>query len=229
MIIRPAQLRPIPSFLLPLQSTTTFTQTRCLHHARKVPQIPSPTKFVPNTETFLTLIGRNLSQHAAKIKSWKALFSLTSQQLKELGIEPPRARKYLLRWREKFRKGQYGIGGDIKFVKDGVAELRVVEVPAAQGADAAAGKRKLIVNVPPGSSIKEDSVTDFVPVKGLSIKGAQTIVGPWAVPVKGGIGSKIVVQEGLWEDRRGHKVDGGERRWAEVQAKRRGEERKNAR
>jgi hypothetical protein len=227
MIIRPAQLRPIPSFLLPPPSTT-FTQTRCLHHARNAPRIPSPTKFVPDAKTFLSLIGRNLSQHASKITSWKALFSLTSQQLKELGIEPPRARRYLLRWREKFRKGQYGIGGDFKHVKDGVAELQVRELPAEPGHDSPTGTRKIVVNVPSGSSAKDGSAADLVVVKGLSIKGAQTIVGPYTVPVKGGGGSKIVVQEGLWEDRRGHKVDGGERRWAENQAKRRAEERKNA-
>src|SRR4051812_23923523 len=122
MIIRPAQLRPIPSFLLPNQSSK-FQQTRCLHHSRKAPRIPSPTSFVPDAETFLSLIGRNLSQHASKIKSWKALFSLTSPQLKELGIEPPRARRYLLRWREKFRNREYGIGGDFKYVEGGKAEV----------------------------------------------------------------------------------------------------------
>lgn len=114
-------------------------------------------------------------------------------------------------------------------MKDGVAELRVVELPAEPGHDTPTGKRKVVVNVPSGSSAKDDSAADLVVVKGLSIKGAQTIVGPYTIPAKGGSGSKIVVQEGLWEERRGHKVDGGgERRWAEVQAKRRGEERNNA-
>lgn len=113
-------------------------------------------------------------------------------------------------------------------MKDGVAELRVVELPAEPGHDTPTGTRKVVVNVPSGSSAKDDSVADLVVVKSLSIRGAQTIVGPNTVPVKGGNRSKIVVQEGLWEDRRGHKVDGGERRWAESQAKRRAEERKNA-
>jgi hypothetical protein len=34
------------------------------------------------------------------------------------------------------------------------------------------------------------------------------------------------MQEGIWEIRRGHKVDGGERRKAEVRAKRRAAENK---
>jgi hypothetical protein len=41
--------------------------------------------------------------------------------------------------------------------------------------------------------------------------------------------AQIKVKEGLWEERRGHKVDGGERRKAEVRFKRRSEERKKAR
>ena len=66
------------------------------------------------------------------------------------------------------------------------------------------------------------------PVKGLRVKGAHTIVGPYVLPVKGTDGkeAKIKVAEGLWEDRRGHKIDGGERRRAEVRAKRRSEENK---
>jgi hypothetical protein len=226
MILRPAQLRPIESFLLPFQSTT-FTQTRCLHHSRKAPRIPGPTKFVPNTETFLTLIGRNLSQHASKIKSWNALFSLTSTQLKDLGIEPPRSRRYLLRWREKFRNGEYGIGGDFKYVKDGKAEVRVVEVPSNHHGQT--GQRKIVVNVAPEGSEGGGLAEQLLAVKGLGIRGAHTIVGPHVLPLKGGKGGQIAVQEGLWEDRRGRKIDGGERRSAEVQAKRRGEERRNAR
>ena len=45
----------------------------------------------------------------------------------------------------------------------------------------------------------------------------------------GGLKARVVVKEGLWEDKRGHKVDGGERRKAEVRSKRRAEERKKAR
>ncbi|RFU34657.1 hypothetical protein B7463_g1689, partial [Scytalidium lignicola] len=198
------------------------------------PPVPSPTPFVPDPETFLTLIGRKLSQHASKIPSWEALFSLTSAQLKELGIEPPRNRRYLLRWREKFRNGQYGIGGDLKHVDNGIGELRVVEVPSRTGsgtatATASAGNRKVVVNVPVGGSAPDISSETIVPVKGVQVKGAHTIVGPHVQPIQGGRGARIHIKEGLWEDVRGRKIDGGERRRAEVRSKRRAEERRATR
>merc|ERR1711964_946285 len=81
MVVKYSPLRPIPWFLLPFSQTTRTTQARCLHQRVKAKPIPKPTPFVPNSGTFLTLIGRNLSQHASKIPSWRALFSLTSAQL----------------------------------------------------------------------------------------------------------------------------------------------------
>ncbi|KAL2068688.1 hypothetical protein VTL71DRAFT_15026 [Oculimacula yallundae] len=233
MVVKYTQLRPIPSFLLPFSQSTKATQTRCLHQRVKAKPIPKPTPFVPNSQTFLTLIGRNLSQHASKIPSWRALFSLTSAQLKELGVEPPRNRRYLLRWREKFRTGQHGIGGDLQFVKNGVGEVRVAEVPVTIQESAtgpvSTGKHKVVVNVAAGPEAVTNSAEQLVPVKGLKIKGAHTIVGPHVQPLKGGKAAKIEVKEGLWEERRGHKIDGGERRQAEVRAKKRGEERRTAR
>lgn len=234
MIVKRAALRPVPSFLLPFSPQQASFQARWLHHRMPQPPVPSPTPFVPDPQTFLTLIGRNLSQHASKIPSWEALFSLTSAQLKELGIDPPRSRRYLLRWREKFRKGQYGIGGDLQHIEDGVAELRVVEVPSQSGpgtatATASAGNRKVIVNVPAGGSASDISPETVVPVKGLHLKGAHTIAGPHVQPIQGGRGARLVIKEGLWEDVRGRKIDGGERRRAEVRSKRRAEERRAAR
>ena len=64
------------------------------------------------------------------------------------------------------------------------------------------------------------------PVEGIRVVGAHTIVGPHVQPLKGGKGARITVKEGLWEVRRGRKIDGGERRQAEVRAKRRSEENK---
>ncbi|TGO18609.1 hypothetical protein BPAE_0374g00050 [Botrytis paeoniae] len=235
MILKPYQLRQIPSFLLPFTDATTCNQVRSLHYRMKAPPVPRPTPFVPNAQTFLTLIGRNLSQHASKIPSWKALFTLTSDQLRELGIEPPRSRRYLLRWREKFRKGQYGIGGDLQHIENGIAELRVVEVPSSDPrhstatATSSPGQQKIVVNIPTGGSAEDSLAGQMVPVQGLRIKGAHTIIGPHVQPSKGGQAARIVVKEGLWEDRRGHKIDGGERRQAEVRAKRRGEEKRAAR
>ncbi|TVY73429.1 Protein FYV4 [Lachnellula suecica] len=233
MIVKPSQLRSIPSFLLPFTQSTP--QARHLHQRVKAAPIPSPTPFVPDAQTFLTLIGRDLSKHASKIPSWNALFSLTSAQLKELGVEPPRTRRYLLRWREKFRNGYFGIGGDARHVENGTAQLRVVEATSSVQ-DAAPGtlaslRRKVVVNVAGGGSALETSAGELapVPISGVHIKGAHTIVGPHVQPAKGGKAAKIEVKEGLWEERRGHKIDGGERRQAEVRAKRRGEERRAAR
>ncbi|CAG8981665.1 hypothetical protein HYALB_00006536 [Hymenoscyphus albidus] len=225
MLVKPHQLRAIPSFLLPFAQTSS--KARCLHQNVQAAPIPPPTPFVPDAQTFLTLIGRDLSKHASKIPSWRALFSLSSAELKDLGIDPPRTRRYLLRWREKFRKGHFGVGGDCQHVENGAAELRVVEVPALGERQPMAtrtpGMRKVIVNMPSGGDVSQGT-----PVKGFRIKGAHMIVGQHALPLEGGRAAKIEIKEGLWEERRGRKIDGGERRQAQIRAKRRGEE-KNAR
>ncbi|OCT46829.1 hypothetical protein CLCR_02078 [Cladophialophora carrionii] len=225
-------------------------QKRLLH--RELPMngyIPSPTPFVPDVPTFLKLIGRELSKHASKIESWEELFTLTSNQLKSRGIDPPRTRRYLLRWREKFRRGEFGIGGDFQHVKDGVAELRVVEVPSlkkdpATGAPVAGtvtigrspGMQKLIVNVPNGSSTYEllpgQTTADLKKPHGFALKNGYIIKGKQVKPMAGtnGSGATVRAVEGLWEHTRGRKIYGGERRRAETLHKMRVEEnKKNAR
>jgi hypothetical protein len=170
-----------------------------------------------------------------------------------MGIEPARSRRYLLHWREKFRKGEFGIGGDLKYVQGGVGELRVVEVPALKKKDSmqpeaeplatttpvspamSPGMTKLILNVPAGETTYKledgESTADLKKIKGVKLYQGHTIVGPYIQPQKGSNGSvaTLKAQEGLWEHRRGHKVDGGERRKAEVRFKRRVEERKKER
>lgn len=105
-----------------------------------------------------------------------------------------------------------------------------------------AGERRVILNLPHD---EEGTTTDIPaealarrmlegglkPVVGVHIKGATQIYGPHVEPVKGTNGSVAVirVKEGLWEQKRGVKVDGGERRKAEVRFKRRKAERKAAR
>lgn len=250
-----------PQTVLHLATTTTTPQsTRCLHrlHAPTLP-IPRPTPFVPDVPTFLTLIGRNLSAQSPKIPSWDALFSLSSAQLREAGIEPPRARRYLLWWRDRFRNGIAGVGGDLREVKDGVAELRVVEVESARAMDAratltkGAGRRRVVVNVAPTVSLPIDpaaaatsaedappsrntevpavyDVNDVKAIRGVKIVHGTTIAGTGVEPVKGHQGvARLKVREGLWEQTRGHKVDGGERRRAEVRYKRAIAEKKAAR
>ncbi|KAL2046023.1 hypothetical protein N7G274_001470 [Stereocaulon virgatum] len=202
---------------------------RCLHaRTTTSPPIPQPTPFVPDPSTFLTLIGRDLSQHSAKITTWKSLFSLTSQQLCDLGIEPARTRRYLLWWRDRFRKGLFGVGGDLKNVKDGAAELRVVEVAVPNAAipnelSTSTGTglmkvKKMIVNEPAEAVEKGVELANLKPVEGMKIVGARTIVGPFVKHVKGTRGSvaTIKVQAGMWEVRQGIKVDGGERRKVQV-------------
>lgn len=231
-------------------------QCRFLHAANPAPvRIPRPTPFVPDAQTFLTLIGRSMAQHAAKIPSWEALFSLSSQQLREAGVEPPRARRYLLWWRERYRNGLMGIGGDLKEVEKGVAELRVVEVPSDKAADRKAtltkdaGMRKIVVNTPvtvaalPDPANPKEDTEDVsiapppkinpktaVPVTGIHLVQGNTIGGTGVEYIKGHPGiARLRVTDGLWEHKRGHKVDGGERRKAEVRAKRQAAERKMAR
>jgi hypothetical protein len=141
-----------------------------------------------------------------------------------------------------------GIGGDLTEVEKGVAELRIVEIPSSRAGDQLAtlskdpGTRKVVVNTKvtvaampdpanPKDSSKEISI---VPppkaVKDIKIIRGNTIGGTGVEYIKGHPGvARLRVQDGLWEQRRGHKVDGGERRRAEVRAKRRAQERKDAR
>lgn len=240
MILR----RPLLSELSSAASATSKTYTRALHYQIPLRPVPKPIPFIPDHATFLSAIGRGLSAHSAKIPSWEALFTLTSPQLKDLGVEPARARKYLLDWREKYRNGEFGIAGDCEHVTDGVAELRLVEAPVAPNpytgmsrrssvatATHDPGTRKVVINVPAGSEQVERGLDEAVGVKGVVVKGAKTIKGPYVEAVKGsgGLKARIRMQEGIWEIRRGHKVDGGERRKAEVRAKRRAAENKEKR
>lgn len=132
--------------------------------------------------------------------------------------------------------GDLGPGGDFQHVKDGTAELRVLEVPTIPSqndpkdgkrfisATSTPGKTKLVLNVPEGTSKieqmirKGQSSKDLQKPKGYKLKGGRTITGPFAVPVAKSHGSiaQVKVQEGMWEERLGQKVFGGERRRAET-------------
>ena len=133
------------------------------------------------------------------------------------------------------------MGGDLEHVKDGGAELRVVEFPIAKAAIPKSGStstaiglqrtKRMIVNAPPEVMEKSPSIQQLKPVDGMKVVGVRTIVGPYVQPVKGMHGSvaTIKVQEGMWEVRRGVKVDGGERRKLQVRRKRLLEERRTSR
>lgn len=133
------------------------------------------------------------------------------------------------------------MGGDLKNVKDGGAELRLVEVPAAKAAIPSSRKpsiaiglqqtKRMVVNAPPEAIEKSLLSQQLKAVDGMKVAGVRTIVGPYVQPVKGTSGSvaTIKVQEGMWEVRRGVKVDGGERRKLQVRRTRLLEERKTSR
>lgn len=262
MALRPPTLTSLPSRLL---KTTTFQQQclRRLHSKNSTPDaetttdttqhtplVPQPTPFVPDVPTFLSLIGRQMSKHTSKLPTWDDLFTMSSTQLRSAGIEPTHQRRYLLRWREKFRRGEYGIGGDLKNVVDGAAEVRVVEVPmkpsnraVTRAAQKGQEQDKVtatitsnpqmmyrVVNLLPGETEVKD--VESLPPKpyGFKLYNRKKVRAPYmeAIPGTNGMAGRLVVKEGMWEDKMGRKVDGGERRRAEVRAKKRSEERKKA-
>ncbi|KAF4978694.1 hypothetical protein FZEAL_4963 [Fusarium zealandicum] len=216
------------TFGLLLQSGSAFSRTgqiRQLHKTRPAHPIPKPRPFVPDVPTFLTLIGRGLNKYANKFPSWDALFSLTSPQLKELGIEPPRNRRYLLQWMQRYRKGALGPGGDFKHVKDGQAILKVATPPPSSLVDS-----KWVVNVPSEGEATEgapqEKPSELIRPSGYRVLGLKSIAGPYATPLPGMAGAVVKVTEGMWEHRQGRKLDGGERRRAEVRFKKRSAERR---
>lgn len=186
-----------------------------------------------------------MKQHVAKIPDWTSLFTLNSAQMRKLGIEPPRSRRYLIWWRERFRKGLFGIGGDLTNVSEGSAEIRSVEKPVRGGeVDAAVAKdlgldvrvmapktKRMVVNEPADIVHKDVLSDDLKPVEGMKVRGLATVMAPYATLVKGTRNSvaKIKVQEGIWEFKRGVKVDGGERRKKMVRRQRLLESRKTSR
>lgn len=125
--------------------------------------------------------------------------------MRDLGIEPPRNRRYLLWWREKFRRGEFGVGGDFKHVKDGVAEVRVLERKGAY---------PLALNVPVLGEGEAVDMEQGVTVKGYKALAPGTVAGAYLKPMAGtqGAAGRLEVTDGMWEVKRGHKILGGERR-----------------
>ncbi|KAL8371733.1 hypothetical protein RB595_001506 [Gaeumannomyces hyphopodioides] len=231
---------PLPTAAAATTTTTTTTttnpihsQTRWAHSTNRsaAARIPAPIPLVPDVATFLKVIGRGLSQHASKIPTWEALFTLTSDQLRELGIEPARTRRYLIEWRQKYREGRFGVGGDLRFVRDGAADFKVLDV--AEPRDGVV-RARVVVNVPAGTPAAADAAdlpaADRAPARGFRAVGVRGVSGPYVLPLKGrGAGARLTVTEGMWEDKVGRKIDGGERRRDEIRFKRRVAERRAAR
>ncbi|TGZ81121.1 hypothetical protein EX30DRAFT_331525 [Ascodesmis nigricans] len=98
------------AFRRPLLSIPSLT--RGLHHAivrTRPPTVPRATTVVPDVPTFLNQIGRQCEQHAPKFESWDHFFKASSEELKNLGIEPARTRRYIIRWREHYRQNDGNI------------------------------------------------------------------------------------------------------------------------
>ena len=89
-------------------------------------------------------------------------------------------------------------------------------------------KKKVVINLPPEVSIESVPEAELVLIKGFKARGAHTIISQFTTKIKGtGAGvAKFQVREGLWEEKRAVKIDGGESRKAEVRHKRRIEENK---
>lgn len=110
-------------------------------------------------------------------------------------------------------------------VKDGAARLRVA-VPETHNPSVSRAS-KWVVNVPAqGEEGKVQEVEKMVRPRGYTVHGLRSIVGPHAVPLPDQQGSIVKVTEGMWEDKRGRKIDGGERRRAEIRFKKRSAERR---
>lgn len=116
-----------------------------------------------------------------------------------------------------------------------VLNLPEVEAQTQEQAEEGKEEKKGTSVLPPVAIEGEDMARQVKegmlrPVAGVHLKGASQIYGSHVEPVKGAGGTvaAIKVKEGLWEHKRGHKVDGGERRKAEVRAKRRAAERAKA-
>ena len=142
----------------------------------------------------------------------------------------------------------YGVGGDFQYVRDGEARIKVVEIPILNAeigsthtstqSGGLVRMKKVVVNTPAAAEEEKEvgkqqqlELDKLKPVEGMKVVGARTIVGPFVKAVKGSRGGEAVVrvQEGMWEVRRGIKVDGGERRKLQVRRKRLLEERKTSR
>ncbi|KAI9158763.1 Protein FYV4 [Paramyrothecium foliicola] len=216
----PVRRSPL-GLLTPAVRFSGVNQVRWLHKSKSPQPVPSPRPFVPDVQTFLTLIGRGLGKQASKFPSWESLFSLDSNGMRELGIEPARTRRYLLNWLYRYRRGSLGPGGDFEYVHDGKALLKVATPPPG-----AVSEAKWVVNVP-----LEDAGVDKSPAKlvrpiGYKVQGLNTICGSFVENLPDDKGAVVKVREGMWEVARGRKIDGGERRRAEVRFKKRSAERR---
>lgn len=122
--------------------------------------------------------------------------------------------------------------------EEGAARLRIVEVPAPNASSrpasltTSAGMTRVVLNVSAGAEADTEAtkLEKAKKVKGFWVKNPMVIGGTGVEMIKGEPGMGVLkAKEGLWQVAKGRKVDGGERRRAEVQSKRRAAERAKAR
>jgi len=170
------------------------------------PIVPDPIPLVPDVATLLMIIGRGMDKHSAKIETWEALFTLNTNEFIELGVNPPRDRKYLIKWLHRFRLRQYGPAGDLKYVEHGKARLCV-------WTDCIRDKRR-VINVPFRADPLKIPESELCFPKDYWVSGSYSIKGPLALRDKRVAHDEaiVTVRPGMWEHKRGLKIDGGERR-----------------
>ncbi|KAJ3045793.1 hypothetical protein HK097_001121 [Rhizophlyctis rosea] len=66
--------------------------------------VPPARGSITDPTSFLTAIGRDCVTVADKFPDWDSIFTMTSKAMNEAGIKPP-MRKYILSWREWYRRG----------------------------------------------------------------------------------------------------------------------------
>ncbi|ODV82742.1 hypothetical protein CANARDRAFT_204647 [[Candida] arabinofermentans NRRL YB-2248] len=100
-----ALLRPLATIQrIPQQQISKRQFSSSLITLIKQP-IPQPTTDAPDVNTFLQKIGHNTTEYADTFENdWDKFFKMSSTQMKDKGIDVP-ARKYILEWQERFRKG----------------------------------------------------------------------------------------------------------------------------
>lgn len=70
---------------------------------KRVKAVPEP-RFGITKDIFLYKIGKDSYEQKDKFESWEKLFSLSSYEMKKLGVPIPQ-RKWILNWTEKYRAG----------------------------------------------------------------------------------------------------------------------------
>ncbi|KAI8821606.1 hypothetical protein BJ741DRAFT_637086 [Chytriomyces cf. hyalinus JEL632] len=71
----------------------------------KATLVPQPRGTITTPSAFLTAIGRSCADVSDKFKSWEHLFTATSLEMGDSLAIPVRKRRYILLWREWFKRG----------------------------------------------------------------------------------------------------------------------------